>query len=370
MVVLKYTYAWDETKTSLVHINDAQKGRVYYCLNPDCDERLSVREGEDRRKHYYHIKNGDKCSYDNYLHTLAEKRIVEWFNSGDKIDLKLKAKTICSNYDECIWRSGNINDNNNCFKFESRSFVLNKLYNKIEREKKQNGFIWDLLLTNTNLVDRPPIAIEIFVTHQCEIAKTKTGIRIIEINLQSEAHLDDIISSNTLIEDKDFVSYNFEVKPHRHDNFKIRLNKVFINDKMESIWKLMDCKSYTKRLPNSILEFTFDYYLLAENTSYFNSYYWGCAILYRKFPTFKHCSLCKYYKYNTYYNEHICMLYKTLNLQDKHRATNAINCPKIQIDEQRIKEAIEKMKYLSFNVWEKKDNIEGRNFKRKFEILQ
>lgn len=69
MVVLKYTYAWDETKTSLVHINDAQKGRVYYCLNPDCDERLSVREGEDRRKHYYHIKNGDKCSYDNYLHT-------------------------------------------------------------------------------------------------------------------------------------------------------------------------------------------------------------------------------------------------------------------------------------------------------------
>ena len=83
MTELKYTYALDETKTRLVHIKDARKGEMYYCVNSKCNEQMIVKDGGSKRKHFSHISNGDKCSYDNYLHTVAQKRIVEWFEKGN-----------------------------------------------------------------------------------------------------------------------------------------------------------------------------------------------------------------------------------------------------------------------------------------------
>lgn len=370
MAELKYTYALDETKTRLVHINDAQKGSVYYCLNSACNELMSVRGGSKRKTHFYHIKNGDKCSYDNYLHTLAQKKFTEWFESGRYFNIELKKRAVCSNYENCIWKSDNDELNDDCIKHYFSSYTLNQIYNKIEREKKHDNYIWDLLLTDCDNHNKSPLALEIYVTHKCDEDKINSGLRIIEVKIESEKQLDDIIISGKLIDGRDFISYNFKDDFKNADNIKIRLNKVALNNQMKSTWKLVDCKCYKTRRTDSIFEITFDHYLIAESTSYFDAFHWACAIIYKKFPSFRHCSLCTYYKYNDSYNEYICILYKKLQLKDKHDCTNAINCSHIQIDEQKIKDAINKIKYLSYNVWQKNDYKGERNFKRKFETLQ
>ena len=215
MKELKYTYALDETKTRLIHINDARRGEVYYCVNSKCNEQMSIKQGAHKRKHFYHINNGDKCSYDNYLHTLAEKRIVEWFNSAEKIILLLDVNVYCFNYNKCDW------GNDSCSHIEKKPFDLKRYYNCIEIEKREDGFIWDLWLTN-NENRYSPMAIEIFVTHKCEDAKLKSGYKIIEIKLENEEQLDMLIESNELLKSERICFYNFAPKSQFDDESHLR----------------------------------------------------------------------------------------------------------------------------------------------------
>ena len=368
MTELKYTYALDETMTRLVHINDARKGEVYYCVNSRCNEQMIVKDGDYKRKHFSHIGNGDKCSYDNYLHTLAELKFIEWFESGRDFIIELKVNTLCSNYQNCIWRSEN--RKYSCKNNGKRIFKLSSIYNKIEHEKNNEGFIWDLLLTNTNKKNWAPTAIEIYVTHKCTNEKVNSGIRFIEVKITSEEQLDNIIDSGILVEEQDFVSYNFTVEPDNGDNIKQELNKVMLNDKMKAKWKKVDCRFYTKRQYDSIFELTLDDFIVADQTRFINAYYWACAIFYKKFKNFRHCSLCSSYKYNDSYCQYICVLYKKLRLEDKHDPYNALKCSKYNVDDLKIKQALEKLKYLSYNVWENTEDHQGRNFKRQLEKLE
>lgn len=370
MANLKYTYALDENKEYLVHIDDAEKGRIYYCPYSECNEQMIVRDGGNNRKHFSHINNGKKCSYDSYLHTIAEIRFRHWFLSEKSMTIQLN-KYYCANYKNCIWRDNYSYDTNNyCIVDKSMDdqssefHIINEIYNGIEVEKKFNGFIWDILLSNTKNKNKPPLAIEIFVTHKCEKKKIASGVRIIEVKIKNEKQLDEIISTGTLIEGKHFESYNLKKYTDNVDG--IYLDKVTLNKNLKASWKEVHCKSYKQRNYNSIFEITFDYENSAKDIS-LNPYYWACSILKKKFKSFLHCSLCKFYKYNDYHNEHICIRYKELKLENKHTPSNAVNCPKFEINKQQVEEAPEYLKYLSYNVWEKGENIEGRHFKKEIE---
>lgn len=495
MAELKYTYALDETKTRLVHINDARKGEVYYCVNSKCDEQMSIKQGAYKRKHFYHINNGDKCSYDNYLHTLAEKRIVEWFYSSEKIILSLDVNIYCFNYNRCDW------GNENCSHIEKRSFDLKQYYNSIEIEKREDGFIWDLWLTNKE--NRySPMAIEIFVTHKCEDEKLKSGYKIIEIKLENEEQLDMLIDSNELLESERISIFNFVPKPQydnenhlrilakekivewfnsaekislelntniycsnynecnwadticsrlkkktfdlkqyyncietdkREDGFiwdiwltnrdkdydpmaivlfdineckpklkskkrfiginiknevqlntlfksnelkeneyisfynfnpklqyeqfigNFQLNKFILYDNDRIVFRTIDCNTYLKHEYKSKYELTIDNFgFYGSDTKHgkvSNAFYLACVKAYKRFPNLKHCSLCKYYKFNDFYGEHICILYKKLNLKDKHAGTNAIMCPQYFLDKDFINDGLEYLSELSVYEW-------------------
>lgn len=62
--------------------------------------------------------------------------------------------------------------------------------------------------TNPNL----PIFIEVFVTHECSQEKKKSGIRIIELSIQSEEDILDIVNSTNLNECEKVKLYNFKRK--------------------------------------------------------------------------------------------------------------------------------------------------------------
>lgn len=354
MSELKYTYALDSTKTFLVHIDDARKGEIYYCPYSECNEILSIKEGKDRRKHFFHVNNGKKCSYNNYLHSLAERRIVEWFYSSNDITLKLNVDFYCANYNFCKWENNNT-ENSYCKKRKLSPFNLKKYYNCIEIEKRENGFIWDLWLTNRN-INHPPMAIEIYVTHKCEDIKVNSDVKFIEIKIKNENELEMLINSNDIVECDNISFYNFKPKPKYENSIgNLRLNKFILYANKKAGFKVIDCNSFFKREYNSIYELTFDYY--ARNGIYyervFNAFYLACAKAYTKYPDFKHCSLCKYYKYNESYNQHICILYKNLNLEDKHAGTNAITCKKYNVNQEFIQESVKYLSKLSLDEWTK-----------------
>lgn len=64
---------------------------------------MIARKGDIRDWHFAHKKK--ECGYDNYLHSLAERRICEWFNDKENksILLKLRPANKCSSYEECKW---------------------------------------------------------------------------------------------------------------------------------------------------------------------------------------------------------------------------------------------------------------------------
>ena len=372
MAELKYTYALDETKTRLVHINDARQGEKYFCPNSKCDERLIIKDGGYKRKHFSHVKNGDKCSYDNYLHTLAEKRIVEWFNSINELLIETKIKDYCKDYKNCIWVNNGIGKGG-CSKRNLRSLSLKNYYNKIEIEKRDRGFVWDLFMSNTNRPNLDPIAIEIFVTHKCEDKKLDSGVRIIEIKIENEEQLEKIVSSNKLSAGKNIIFYNFKFAPKETNTRGVQLYKFMLYENMKLFIDQynMNCKSYQKRKNSTLFEFTFGNINNEEiNELYSNvtdglySYSFGCAIAHKKFPQFKNCTLCSYYKYNDYYSRCICCLYKKLNLKDNHDPTQALTCNSFLINKNLIKECINKLNIIPYNIWIKGEDIDvkGRNF--------
>lgn len=371
MADLKYTYALNDSKTYLVHIDDAQQGQVYYCPNSECDERMIVKDGGHNRKHFSHVSNGDKCSYSNYLHTIAKIKIADWIASGNNAQIQFYSESCCSKYEDCIWNGKHIEEYYDCkYRHLSDPVLIEKYYNTIKIEEKYNGFIWDLLLCNSEKENIPPLAIEIWVTNPCEEKKKNSGVKTIEIKIKNEEQLNEIVSSGVLIEGEHFCAYNIKKKSVDDKVNGTRLNKVVLNDKMKASWKWENCKSYEKRRSDSIFEITFDRCIAAEQTSFFNSYYWACAILRIKFKDFIHCSLCRSYVYNQAYSQHICKNYELLKLADNHDPANAVNCPMFRINNQYIDEAKNKLKYLSYNVWKRGDGIEGKSFKRQIEDLE
>lgn len=354
---LKYTYALDSTKTSLVHINDAIKGEIYYCPYSECSEHLVVKNGKFKRKHFSHIKNTEKCSYDNYLHSLTEIKIIEWFNSEKEISMQILVKDYCQKYNKCMWKDST------CTTYNFHSFLLKNYYNKIEKEKYYGKYIWDLWLTNTNNPKSSPIALEIFVTHKCEENKLKSGIKTIEIKIENEEQLEKIINSNTLKEGENISFYNFHVKPQGAKTLEKKLNKFILFESMKAYSDSYNtnCKSYINRRNSSIFELTYqDSDLKYEED--LNPFSFGCVIAHKKFPNFKNCNLCKFYKYNIYEEHSICILYKQLILKDKYDSKNAITCNRFSANEKLFKKCIKQLSELSYNIWLRGDNKEGRNF--------
>ncbi|MBQ1972856.1 MAG: hypothetical protein II222_00670 [Paraprevotella sp.] len=198
-------YALNANK-NLIHIKDTEgfENEKYYC--PNCGDEMITKRGKVRNWHYAH-KKAD-CSYDNYLHSLAELKIKDWFNREQTISLILDSHEQCDNHNTCKFYN-----KEQCKKAIQNRYNLKKFYTSCIIEHKYKGFIADIFCINKK-ENGEPIFIEIYVTHKCEEEKLNSGIRIIEIKIQNEEDIDEIISSNELKENKKIKLFNFKkVKP-------------------------------------------------------------------------------------------------------------------------------------------------------------
>lgn len=292
MTELKYTYALDKNE-KCVGIENAQKGIEYRC--PHCKGEMVVKEGSVKVKHYAHKIRPQNCSYETYLHALAKKRIEEWFNSDGALNISFKTKDRCSNFEHCLWNHDDYTSSYYCEKETSQSFNLKNYYNVITREKTYKGFRADLLLTNSEN-KYEPVFIEILVSHQCEKGKLGSGIRIIEVALNSEYELNTIIQSGMISESERVNFYNFKRRCRISETEGLMLNKFVLLDSMQGFCpsNRSNCKIYTQRHSSAIFEITFDY--LANRTIWINPFVFGWAIVYKNYENAKNCFLCKYYK--------------------------------------------------------------------------
>ena len=178
---MKYLHTYQHfalnTDNCIVDIKNVDySNEQYFC--PYCHNEMIAKRGNIRQWHFAH--KADKCSYDKYLHSIAEIMIMNWFNQKEHIMLSMDNYEKCVKYDNCVFH-----DEKNCKRAKRVQFDLKTYYSRCIQEHRCKDFIADLYCenkTNPNL----PIFIEVFVTHECSQEKKKSGIRIIELSIQSK----------------------------------------------------------------------------------------------------------------------------------------------------------------------------------------
>ena len=74
------------TDNCIVDIKDVYySNERYFC--PYCHSEMIAKRGNIRQWHFAH--KADKCSYDKYLHSIAEIMIMNWFNQKEHIILSM-----------------------------------------------------------------------------------------------------------------------------------------------------------------------------------------------------------------------------------------------------------------------------------------
>ena len=153
----------------------------YFCLG--CDKEMVPVLCKDKTDHFRHKVN-DLCNPETYLHNLAKKYLAKMFETQKKFEVSYYAtnecpkKEACPLYSQFHWKE--------CFGVTLHTFDLKERYDTCQIEGVYNGYRADVLLTNSQDSDIPPVFLEVSVSHDCTSEKLESGLRIIEMKVRSE----------------------------------------------------------------------------------------------------------------------------------------------------------------------------------------
>jgi hypothetical protein len=156
----------------------------YKCLS--CDHLMVPALGSQRAHHFKHkAERPIDCLRETYLHELAKltvfSAISDAMKYGSPYYIRRLAPAECDHFKaefgfDCTSRQ------------LPAQFDLTTQFDRVEMERGAKGYIADVLLSSSRTDD--VLAIEIAVTHPCELEKIKSGLSIIEINLRAEDQID------------------------------------------------------------------------------------------------------------------------------------------------------------------------------------
>jgi len=330
---VKYRYSIN-SNNELIEIHTAHKlGGEYHC--PECGERMILKCGTKKSWHFAHEKV--ECDYDHYLHTIAEQRILEWYNAADDVSMILQINEICECKELCKF----YREEFCCRSCLSEAFNLKDYYSNCEREiryeKNGHAYVADLMCFPKN-PNHDPLFIEICVTHPCEEEKLASGIRIIEFVIKSEEDLDRIIGEKIIQRDNARL-YNFRAKDKLSSKNKFKnsfLQKFILFPSKKGCVKTIHCNELNNRRGNM------------EITALYNDYepeFWGdggffsiaYAIAFQYDNSIRHCYLCKYHTYDEWDGFGICKLYKKYGTYRESSRNDAQQCHLFRIADESIK---------------------------------
>ena len=327
----------------IIDINDAKGlGKVFYC--PYCKGEMIPRCGKHNEWHFAHKRS--ECSYDKYLHSLAELKILKWIRESETISLSLPYKSACSESVRCGFYKREtcaIDDNND--------FNLKDFFGQCEKEKEirigEKSFVPDILW-HCKINESKPLFIEIFVTHPCEKEKIESGAHIIEFCIKSENDIDRIIGS-TIQESERVRLYNFKPledvvgdKPcgpvylHKYTIFPSHKTFLDFHITCRYVPSLSDLyKSYTLR--RGFFEMTYRNEYDAQIHNEGGMEVMGLAYASQYDKSLKHCWLCTNQTNSDGFT--ICKLLKERSSRILNK--DAYKCPDFQRNEDIINEKIE-----------------------------
>lgn len=333
-----------DTNNRIVNIKDIDyPNDRYYC--PFCHNEMIAKRGNIRQWHFAH--KADKCSYDKYLHSIAERMIMNWFNQKEQIILSMDNYEKCDKYDNCVFHDETI-----CKRVKRDQFDLKKYYSKCTQEHRYGNFIADLYCENkTN--HNSPIFIEIFVTHECSQEKKESGIRIIELSIQSEEDILSIVNSTNLDECEKVRLYNFKRKESLANDFAQPFQKYILHHSLKSyVEDTFTCRNYNRHR-KGIYEISMPY---DDCIPYFSNsgglYTVGKVKAHLDGYLKKDCQLCKWQAEDTW-GDKLCKLYKKCGNPQYCRDNDASKCSMFRENTQIINDAIS-----DFNEYQKNHSID------------
>ena len=351
MPSIKYHFALEGNEVIPIEKVDKNErhAHTYKCMG--CGAEMIAKIGEKKAPHFAHKGNGENCSSETYLHKLAKRLIREKFETPDPFYIKYNRIGSCSKINECPF--GNQTE---CEVIQPYTFNLKQYYDTCKEEVQINGFVADLLLTNSTKPERAPVLIEVCVTHECTKEKLDSGLRIIEIKVKCEDDIRALLKKDVLcesltvlknpeledwIEEKgDAKFYNFDRKTQGEGERKIPRFILFESGKCYVEYSKYSCHSLKKKIrPNSVFEVSF---VPKEGENYCYPYeYLGYLIASKYIPNFKTCILCKFRKsYMDMFMEDktICCLYKKYNTPKEPEPTYANQCQYYRPEDTILKE--------------------------------
>lgn len=323
MAEIRYKYAYDEVY-NVVSIDDytkeESKQHSYKCIA--CGNVLLPRaiDSKYRRAHFYHKEVVD-CSAETYIHKLGKSLIKYMFETSDTFMISYMVSKECNNK-KCSFK------NSDCHRDrQMESFDLKKYYDTCNEEVSINGFVADLLLTNSQNADITPILIEICVTHKCDENKRASGLKIIELTFENEQDIFDLISKNVIEEPLngpinerkvEFISFkrNLEI------SMENEISRYVFNPCIKDIGYVtkVKCKNAAyKLLQDSVVELNFAY---DGDSGIFIPLLWMT-----KHKSLRRCTICKfYYALGGYEDIPICRLSKKYGKPKYPKMIDAEKC--------------------------------------------
>ena len=349
--MIKYHNARDK-EGNVIPIESAQKGLLYYCLS--CGKEMIPKLGKLREHHFSHKKEKGGCSLhhicneETYLHEYAKHFIKEMFDSRNEFNVTFKQYNVCNQQHFCIYyqfvlEKSNGADIDICKQTVQRTYNLKQFYDTCELEKEYCGYVADVMLSSKSNSERPPLFIEIAVSHPCEQKKLDSGIRIIEIfipkNTDDIKELRLVEGENKLSSSEDPIQIKFHnfIREEESDldlfGFNVYYTDVYNEDTSTVVNNKCSCFGRIPVLTNSVYEIHFP----LDHTNYSN---WR-FVEKEDNSKVRTCWLCKHHSYENNVHEHVCDTGRLVE-----QPTRAFHCAGFTYDKEKYKALKEKSETL------------------------
>lgn len=338
MSTLKYKYAYDE-QGKLIHIEDVpaegHNARTFTCVG--CGGAMEAAIGPKRR-YFRHKADEASCNKESYLHKLAKLRIKQKFDDKTKpFSIRLCGNIECK--DKCRYFS-----KRDCaIVGPHKAIDLHKYYDTCTIETGHDGYVADLLLTNSMKQNLKPIMIEVFAKHKCTEEKINSKNKIIEVKVTNEDSIDSLVNcvwvqDTWRFDDKEnneniVVSfYGFEPKTLQlscEECNKLEFGKsvqrfVLIPSGKFFVKDIKCLESKNRVVDNSVFEMNVPYkfggFLVLEIAHYLKSYQ-GIEI--------KVCSVCRNFYQGR--DKRYCYANPNASVILSSDDFDALNCPKFEL---------------------------------------
>lgn len=350
MVSIKYHYAYNELD-ELVAIEDVDEAyrdaHTFHCIS--CGAEMIAKLGKVNAHHFAHKIEQESCGPETDLHKLAKVILKQKFYSSAPFEISYNRHLVCAKANECQFYV-----DNECQSAIPETFDLKKFYDTCLEEQEVNGYVADLLLSDSTGKYRQPISLEIAVTHKSTKEKRDSGLKIVEICIKDEA--DVVTLAHGPISEPVAELIGFDKQSRQKvalENRSIQRFFLYRNGAayVTNMDDLISCKDVHTRLQkHSILELNIDSFYLAEISPYEYGYVKAMDLGF----TIMNCMFCKYhrngYEVGVGMSPIFCCLYKKYGTPKNPKPAEAMRCSYYKEDKEHIKDIRESMNSIAISL--------------------